>query len=76
MRRWLSWIHNTREVEFEHLYKKKLTSTTHFWIQKKCDCTDDMKWIEAAVYHLGVRIVWIDDWDDVNTCLRNMIGLE
>lgn len=75
MRRWLSWIHNNREREVEHIYKTKMDSTTHYWIDKKPESETDMKWIEACVYHLGVRVIWIEKWSQVDECIRNMLGL-
>ena len=71
MRKWLSWIQKERNEELS----TTADSTQHFWISKKRDFEDSMRWAEAAVFHLGIRIIWIDDWSDTGEVIRNLIGI-
>lgn len=78
MRRWLSWIQKLKETEViengilsEKVLKK---SYSHFWINKKPDNTEEVEWIEACVRHLGVRVVWLNDWNELDTTLQLMIA--
>lgn len=78
MRRWLSWVHS---LKLHELRQNKIVPEniihkvySHFWINKEPKSTDEKKWIEACVQHLGVKVVWIRDWDKVGDKLNEMIG--
>jgi hypothetical protein len=30
---------------------------------------DEARWIESCVAHLGVRLIWLDEWSDAGKCL-------
>lgn len=49
--------------------------TEHFWINKKPKTDVEKVWMEESVAHLGVRLVWIDEWNQVGEVLRKMLGL-
>ena len=34
-----------------------------------------MRWVESTVAHLGVRLVWLDDWSEMGAALTSMLGL-
>lgn len=61
LRRWLSWMHEerkkaiTRRVDASEI-------TAHYWIEKDPGDADIKRWYEASVAHLGIRIIWIEDW--------------
>lgn len=79
IRRWLAWIQKERQTAL--LKKKPITkkspngvvSTSHYWIEKKPASTIQMRMMEASVSHLGIRIIWIDDWEEVGIVLENGI---
>jgi hypothetical protein len=71
MRKWLTWIQNERNIDIQI----NINSTQHFWITKKSKFEDTMRWTEASVYHLGVRVIWINDWGETESVLRKLIGL-
>jgi len=75
MRRWLGWIHNNKMQEFKTNGIKTDNSTEHYWINKKPGTTVEKIWIEESVAHLGVRLVWIDNWSQVGEALRKMLGI-
>ena len=35
-----------------------------------------MPWIEAAVSHLGIRLIWIDSWAQAGLALSKMLGIQ
>ncbi|HEV7472718.1 MAG TPA: SIR2 family protein [Pyrinomonadaceae bacterium] len=74
MRRWLSWIvaNRVQELRDQGIYRG--VSTTHIWINKAPASSQERSWIESCVAHLGVRLVWIDDWDEVGRALRALLG--
>lgn len=74
MRKWLSWIHSMRLKEIAHHGVKKTDSTQHYWINKKPTDADESRWIESSVAHLGIRMIWIDEWCDVEKVLTKMVS--
>lgn len=75
MRKWLSWIHTNRMEEISNFKSQVQDSTHHYWIRRKPSTLDEQQWIEAAVSHLGIRLIWIDDWNDSGATLRILLGL-
>lgn len=75
MRRWLGWIHSNKMEEFRVNGIECKDATEHFWINKKPETKVERMWIEESVSHLGVRLVWIDEWNQVGEVLRKMLGL-
>ena len=75
LRRWLAWINKNRSDELD-LRGKDPESYNHYWIKSSKGLTQaSQRWHESAVRHLGVRLVWIDDWSGTGTCLREMLNL-
>lgn len=76
MRRWLSWVHSNRTREIEEYHGDGATSAIHYWVAKEPDSASEKRWIESAVAHLGVRLVWISEWSETGHVLRLMLGKE
>ena len=75
MRRWLGWIHSNKMNEFRNNGIDSRDATEHFWINKKPKTEVERIWMEESVAHLGVRLVWIDEWNQVGKALKKMLGL-
>lgn len=76
MRRWLAWSQTNRLNEINiFTHNTNIDSTRHYWISKIPTNTMQKKWIEASVAHLGVRLIWIDKWDDLGTVLGKMVKM-
>lgn len=75
MRRWLSWVHASRVSELLELQGPESVSTTHYWITIDPGSVIKKRWIESTVAHLGVRLVWIPNWDATEIVLRKILGL-
>lgn len=75
MRRWLGWIHSNKIQEFNNNKISFIDSTEHFWINKKPKTKVEKTWMEESVAHLGVRLVWIDEWNQVGEVVKKMLGL-
>lgn len=73
MRRWLAWAHRNRMTELEGRHGAT-ESTTHYWLTRRPSDSDKASWIESAVAHLGVRVVWLEDWGEVGPTLTGMLG--
>lgn len=75
MRRWLSWTHVNRLDEMRQNGLDIKDSTQHYWIRTIPKDKNTMPWIEAAVSHLGVRIIWIESWSQIGLALSKMLGI-
>lgn len=73
IRRWLAWIQEERLTALRKRNPKGVVSTSHYWIEKKPNNMVQMRMMESSVSHLGIRIIWVDDWEDVGTALENSI---
>ncbi len=73
MRRWLSWAHDMRQEEIQTMEGSPKPSTTHFWINKRPNSRAIIEWTESAVAHLGVRLVWIDEWSKAGSALKQLL---
>ena len=75
MRRWLSWVHTNRLNEMRQNGIDVECSTQHYWIRTIPKDRDTIPWIEAIVAHLGIRIIWIDDWSQCPLALEKILGI-
>lgn len=75
MRRWLSWVYTNRLNEMKENGLCVNKSTQHYWINKIPDDASAIPWIESAVAHLGIRLIWIKDWSQCSLALRKLLGL-
>lgn len=75
MRRWLGWIHHNKMKEFRINGIECSDSTEHYWINKKPKMDVEKTWVEESVSHLGVRLVWIDEWSQVGEVLSKLLGI-
>ena len=74
LRRWLAWVHASRNRERE-AKGKATTGTEHYWITQRPVKIAKCRWLESLVAHLGVRIVWIDKWSDLGRCMKDLFSL-
>ncbi len=75
LRRWLSWVHANHMTELSNIKERNPNASAHFWFRQRPERNAEERWIEASVAHLGVRLVWLDDWSDLRDTLRGMLCL-
>ena len=73
MRRWLSWIHDSRLQELGQVGQAGAVSTQHLWLNLDPGDAELRAWIEASVAHLGVRLVWLKSWASIGPVLARML---
>ena len=71
MRKWLNCVQSERSKDIG----EDVDSTKHFWITKIPNNKETMDWMEASVYHLGVRIIWVKSWGQTSSVIKKMLGL-
>lgn len=74
MRRWLSWVNSNRLNELRQKQSTVLNTTKHIWINKRIGEKEDL-WIEESVSHLGIRLFWVDDWNQIKDALSKSLGI-
>jgi hypothetical protein len=74
LRRWLAWVHASRNRERE-AKGKATTGTEHYWITQRPAKIAQGRWLESLVAHLGVRIIWIEKWSDLEKCIKDLFSL-
>jgi hypothetical protein len=75
LRRWLGIMHQNRLRELESIGHTSVVSAPHYWFRTFPRTSEEKAWIEAAVAHLGVRLVWLKNWAEAGVALRSMLGL-
>jgi hypothetical protein len=73
MRAWLSRAFQNRRAELESIDQQGVYSSQHYWIERRPKTEFEASYIEAAVAHLGVRLVWIEDWSHLGATLDAML---
>ena len=76
LRRWLSLIHKNKIDDLKRNGIMKTDTNEHYWINKKPRSLVEMKWIEDTVSHLGIRLIWIDDWTEIGIVLETLLGIQ
>lgn len=71
MRKWLNCVQAERSKDIG----EDVDSTKHFWITKIPNNKETMDWMEASVYHLGVRIIWVKSWGQTSSVIKKMLGI-
>jgi len=75
LRRWLGIMHQNRLRELQNIGKTGVASAPHYWFRTMPATAEERDWIEAAVSHLGVRLVWLNSWSEVGSTLKRMLGI-
>jgi hypothetical protein len=75
IRKWLAWSHSIWIEEFSAVIGAAEITPRHIWITKSPRDRDIRTIQEISLSHLGVRVCWIDDWQDIAPTLRNLLAL-
>jgi hypothetical protein len=75
LRRWLGFVHSNRLAELRRIGSDTRASTHHYWLNRRPTSLNERRWIEASVAHLGVRLVWLNDWSTIGETLLKMLDL-
>jgi hypothetical protein len=77
LRRWLAWGHEGKTIQRQ---QQNLSTDrfTHFWLKKRphpkrATLSTEQILVEKSVEHLGVKVVWLDDWSKAGEMLDLML---
>lgn len=68
----LSWIHKCKTEAIKR-FNPKSQSTSYYWVEQYVKEEKTRRWIEASVAHLGVRLVWVNEYSDIVDVLTKSI---
>jgi hypothetical protein len=77
IRRWLSWAFETyiEELRIAHAVKIEDIGGRHVWLQTKSQLSAEaIQMYPYALRHLGVQVCWLDNWDQIQSALKSLIG--
>ena len=75
LRRWLGIMHQNRLSELKIMGENVADSAPHYWLRPALTSAEERRWVESAVAHLGVRLVWLDTWDQSGLAIQKMLGI-
>jgi hypothetical protein len=79
LRRWLAWEHEGRHSQRKR-QRLALNRTTHFWLRKRPHAKGEglsceQRLVEKSVEHLGIQIIWLSDWSEIEQRLKSMLSI-
>ena len=77
LRRWLAWEHEGRHLQRQRR-QMPVKRTTHFWLKRRphkrqAKLSAEQRLVERSVEHLGVQVIWLDDWSEAGEILSLML---
>jgi hypothetical protein len=75
LRRWLGSVHAERAAELR-IKGNENPSYEHYWLTRDSKDESIKRWTESLVRHLGVRVVWMPKYDQVERYLSRMLSLD
>jgi len=80
LRRWLAWEHEGKTTQRQQR-NLRTDRFTHYWFKKRphpkgATLSTEQILIEKSVEHLGVKVVWLDDWSKAGEMLDLMLEPE
>ena len=73
IRRWLAWIQKSKLTAINLITDDCVNSTSHYWIERDPKKPNLRAWYEASVAHLGIRMIWVDDYSQIVDVLEKGI---
>jgi hypothetical protein len=78
IRRWLNWSTSSRNTEINiihHKEKKLITTQNNIWLRTKPSSSLECQTLEDSLLHLGTKIGWIENWEQIGIALKNLMKL-
>jgi len=75
IRKWLGWSLNSSLQEMAAVSNAKEFTPRHIWIAKRPSHASVREIQEISLLHLGVRVCWVNDWNEIGGTLENLLAL-
>jgi hypothetical protein len=76
IRRWLSWATEIRDVETTRRAGAAHHNMPHVWVTTRPKTSSESEVLKHALTHLGVRIAWLSDWNEVEAALKFLLAID
>ena len=73
IRKWLSWTTENHNNELKETRRKDIIHLNHLWICQSNTSEVDLK--KDSLIHLGTRIAWINNWNELEKGLNNILAI-
>ena len=75
IRKWLAWSHKNSMKDISKVANTGEITPRHIWINIEPEDQSQKLIQEMSLLHVGVRICWIDTWNDLSETLENLLAL-
>lgn len=73
IRKWLSWTSENHNNELKETRRKDIIHLNHLWISQSNTSEVDLQ--KDSLIHLGTRIAWINNWNELEKGLNNILAI-
>ncbi|MDA8446558.1 SIR2 family protein [Paracidovorax valerianellae] len=75
IRKWLAWSLSSSVEEMAAVSTASEFTARHIWVAKRPKEADQRQIQEISLLHLGVRVCWLDDWEQIGGVFDNLLAL-
>jgi len=73
IRKWLNWTAENINADLSSYKKTDIKSTQHIWLKPRPCNKNIQSFLQDSLAHLGVKMGWIDNYDQVKDSLLNIM---
>lgn len=73
IRKWLNWTNESINSDLTSYQNIDINSNKHIWIKPRPKSVDEEEFLKYSLSHLGVKMGWIDNYDQVKVSLLNIM---
>lgn len=75
IRKWLAWSLSSSLEEMAAVSTSTDITARHIWVARRPKDPMQREIQEISLLHLGVRVCWIDDWEQIGGVFENLLAL-
>jgi len=75
IRKWLAWSLSSSLEEMASVSSAKEFTARHIWLARRPKDVMQRQIQEISLLHLGVRVCWVDDWEQIGGVFENLLAL-
>jgi hypothetical protein len=75
IRKWLAWSLSSSLEEMTAVSAAKEFTARHIWVARRPKEDAQREIQEVSLLHLGVRVCWVDDWEQIGGVFNNLLAL-
>jgi hypothetical protein len=75
IRKWLAWSLSSSLEEMSAVSTATEFTARHVWVARRPKDSAQRKIQEISLLHLGVRVCWLDSWEQIGEVFENLLAL-